>query len=139
MKAITIRQPWAQLIVSGAKDVENRTWSTNYRGLILIHSSAKLERSDVADACDLMECFIPKFSRRVFSEEAKTYPVGAALGVAELVDVVTASDSPWFFGPYGFVLQSVKRFSTPIKTKGALGLWDIPNFEIEAGLREVGL
>jgi hypothetical protein len=31
--------------------------------------------------------------------------------------VVTASDSPWFFGPYGFVLQNVKRFSTPIKTK----------------------
>lgn len=139
MKALTIRQPWAQLIASGAKDIENRTWSTNYRGLIVIHASASLNRSDVIDACDHMGCFIPKFSRRIFAEEAKTYPLGAALAVAELTDVVTASDSPWFFGPYGFVLQNVKRFATPVPTKGALGLWGIPDFEIADALREVGL
>jgi hypothetical protein len=45
MKIISIRQPWAPLIVSGIKDVENRTWRTNYRVLVLIHASL---RSDVS-------------------------------------------------------------------------------------------
>jgi hypothetical protein len=40
MKIISIRQPWASLIVSGLKDVENRTWRTRYRGRVL-----KLARS----------------------------------------------------------------------------------------------
>jgi len=39
MKIISIRQPWAALIVSGIKDVENRTWPTRYRGQLLIHAS----------------------------------------------------------------------------------------------------
>ena len=41
MKAITIRQPWASLIVHGIKDIENRSWQTNFRGRVLIHSSVK--------------------------------------------------------------------------------------------------
>ena len=32
MKALTIKQPWASLIVHGIKDIENRTWRTDYRG-----------------------------------------------------------------------------------------------------------
>jgi len=43
MKAILIRQPWAWLIVHGYKDVENRTWSTKYRGPILIHAGKTLD------------------------------------------------------------------------------------------------
>jgi hypothetical protein len=39
MKAITIKQPWAFLIVEGVKDIENRTWKTNFRGRVLIHAS----------------------------------------------------------------------------------------------------
>lgn len=38
MKAITIRQPWASLIVHGIKDIENRSWQTNFRGRVLILS-----------------------------------------------------------------------------------------------------
>ncbi len=41
MKALSIIQPWASLIATGIKDVENRTWRTNYRGEFLIHASAK--------------------------------------------------------------------------------------------------
>jgi|ERR1700687_42153 len=43
MKMISIRQPWASLIVSGAKDVENRTWPTRYRGTVLIHASLRAD------------------------------------------------------------------------------------------------
>src|SRR6267378_3713180 len=44
MKIISIRQPWASLIVSGVKDVENRTWSTRYRGPVLIHASRTADK-----------------------------------------------------------------------------------------------
>jgi hypothetical protein len=37
MKVISIRQPWAELIVRGKKDIENRTWNTCYRGPLAIH------------------------------------------------------------------------------------------------------
>ena len=39
MKAITIKQPWASLIVAGIKDIENRTWKTSFRGRVLIHAA----------------------------------------------------------------------------------------------------
>ena len=40
MKAISIKQPWASLIAHGIKDIENRSWRTNYRGRVLIHAGA---------------------------------------------------------------------------------------------------
>ncbi|RZJ91586.1 MAG: ASCH domain-containing protein, partial [Chryseobacterium sp.] len=41
MKSLSIKQPWASLIASGIKDIENRTWATKYRGRIYIHASGK--------------------------------------------------------------------------------------------------
>lgn len=43
MKCISIKQPWAWLITSGVKDVENRTWKTDYRGDILIHAGQSFD------------------------------------------------------------------------------------------------
>jgi len=40
-KVLTVRQPYASLLVSGIKDVENRSRRTNYRGTVLIHAGAK--------------------------------------------------------------------------------------------------
>lgn len=125
MKALTIRQPWAQLIACGAKNIENRDWPTRYRGRIAIHSSAALHGSDVRAACDTMRRFIPRFSSRIFTAEAKTYPLGAIIAIAYLSDCVQSCDSPWFFGPYGFVLENVRKLANPIPCKGALGLWNI--------------
>src|SRR5574343_1234835 len=39
MKAITLHQPWATLVAIGAKRIETRSWSTNYRGPIAIHAA----------------------------------------------------------------------------------------------------
>lgn len=38
MKTLSVRQPWASLLVSGLKDIENRTWAPNFKGRILIHA-----------------------------------------------------------------------------------------------------
>ena len=43
MKTLSVRQPWANLIVRGIKDIENRSWKTNFRGRILIHAPNKSE------------------------------------------------------------------------------------------------
>lgn len=39
IKVLTVKQPWAHLIVDNIKDVENRTWQTKYRGELYIHTS----------------------------------------------------------------------------------------------------
>ena len=44
MKAISLKQPWADLIVNGIKDIENRTWKTSYRGKLFIHASKSFDR-----------------------------------------------------------------------------------------------
>lgn len=130
MKAITIKQPWAQLIACGAKDIENRDWPTRERGWIAIHSSAKVSASDIQDACDAMKMFIPRFSSRIFTEEALRYPAGSIVAIAKLVDCVSDSESPWFFGRFGFVIGEAIKLPQPIRIRGALGFWEVPK-EIE--------
>jgi hypothetical protein len=74
MKALTIKQPWATLIMTGAKDVENRLWHTNFRGRIAIHSSKKMDPQETLSAARLMAEFIPGFSVDKFCIEAKLKP-----------------------------------------------------------------
>lgn len=124
MKALTVKQPWSSLIIRGGKDIENRAWRTNYRGVVAIHSSAKLERSEMEDACGLMRGFVPRFSAERF--ELDIFPVGVILGTVEIVDCVKTSDSPWFCGDFGFVLRNAVAFERPIPCRGALLFWDVP-------------
>lgn len=49
MKTLSVRQPWASLLVSGLKDIENRTWDPNYKGRILIHASSTKVPKNFAD------------------------------------------------------------------------------------------
>jgi hypothetical protein len=49
LKALTIRQPWASLIIAGIKDVENRTWSTGYRGELVIHAGRSVDRAGLTE------------------------------------------------------------------------------------------
>ena len=51
MKAISIRQPWAWLVVHGYKDVDNRTWATKHRGPILIHAGKALDPCECLGNC----------------------------------------------------------------------------------------
>lgn len=38
VKALTLYQPWASLIIAGAKRFETRNWGTDYSGLLVIHA-----------------------------------------------------------------------------------------------------
>ena len=103
MKALSIRQPWAELIVAGLKDIENRKWRTDYRGPVLIHAGMKIEPIDD----DLRE--LVKRISGFDLPQAADLPRGGIVGQAEIVDVVQSSPSRWFSGPYGFVLANARR------------------------------
>lgn len=99
MVALSIRQPWAWLIVHGPKDVENRGWRTLFRGRILVHASLGMTRAEYEEAkiCAAFNAVqIPSFG---------DLERGGIVGEATLTDCVQESSSPWFFGPYGLVLE----------------------------------
>jgi hypothetical protein len=109
MKALSIKQPWAALIVSGIKPVENRSWATSYRGPLLIHASKRHdhEANVRLDATHLVH--------------------GAIVGIVDLIDIVTAHPSPYFTGPYGWVLANPRRIEPPIPMRGQQRLFDVPD------------
>jgi hypothetical protein len=133
MKALTVKQPWASLIIRGGKDIENRDWYTGQRGIVAIHSSAKLEHGEMDSACDMMSGFVPRFSAQRFKLDI--FPTGVILGTVEIVGCVKSCKSPWFCGHFGFVLQNAVPFETPIPCRGALGFWDVPA-HLLPGMRE---
>lgn len=119
MKALSIRQPYAWLIVNGFKDVENRDWPTKFRGRVLIHAGVTYPKRDyLEDAEDYAAAYGIKYPAR---EEM----TGGIVGVATIIDCVTASNSKWFMGKYGFVLTDAKPLPF-VPCKGQLNFFDIP-------------
>ena len=118
MKVIVIRQPWAWLIVNGFKDIENRTWTTRYRGTLLIQASAsRPTKSKLED--------IRLFARKRGVKLPEEFERGGIIGSVKLEDCVTSSRSKWFEGPVGWTLSKPKKLKF-IPLKGQLGLFDPP-------------
>lgn len=130
MLALTIKQPWASLILHHGKDIENRKWvfPDHMRGQrIAIHTSARLDRTEYVSAVE--HCYfagIPNFDLKPMD-----LTLGKIIGTIELESFGTNFRSPWFTGPIGWKLKDPIALPEPIPAKGALGLWTI-SFEIEA-------
>lgn len=125
--AISIRQPWTHAVVQGWKPVENRTWSTAVRGPICLHASKFDKRNFNEDAADYLATLeIVRASIDVPNIAFDDLAFGAIVGVADLVDCVTGHASPWFFGPYGFVLANARAIE-PIPLKGKQGFFEWRN------------
>jgi hypothetical protein len=119
MKALSIRQPWAWAIIHAGKDVENRRWSTNYRGQFLVHAAKGMTRGEYEDAAEDIE-MITGISPPFFEDLER----GGIIGSVELIDCVTDSSSPWFGGHYGFLLH--RPLIVPFwPVKGMLGFFDV--------------
>lgn len=99
-RALSIRQPWAWLIVNGYKDVENREWATRIRGRVLIHAGKTLDRHGY----DWVRLNFPAIPL----PRAGELECGGIVGEARVTGCVEDSDSPWFFGPYGFTLADAR-------------------------------
>lgn len=125
MKALSILQPWAWAILHLGKDIENRTWRTNVRGRFLIHTGKGFDTDgywhlrDTIDDCRGWPA-IP---------DREQFERGGIVGSAVLRDCVMASESKWFFGPYGFVLQGIKRMVF-LPYRGERGFFEVPCISI---------
>jgi hypothetical protein len=137
MKALSIRQPYAGLIIAGIKNVENRSWSTKYTGLLVIVSTAKP---------DALQYWEPMRARCKalgvpFPEELCKIN-GAALGVVSFAHLVwTAEDglpitdnprlkpeqvkSWWSPDKIGFILEHPRQLLSPVPVTGRLGLFNL--------------
>ena len=94
---LSVQQPWAWLIVNGYKPVENRTWRTNVRARIWIHAGQTIDHVGY------------EWVRATFPHvplPSGGFARGGVIGHVDLIDCVTRHDSPWFVGPYGFVLAN---------------------------------
>lgn len=123
MRTLSIRQPWAWLICQGHKTIENRDWSTDYRGPFQIHAGAGIVQRDYRELAARLDAelgiLVPPFT------DLERMPRGGIVGVATLTGIVTDSEDPFFFGPFGWTLAD----ATPlpfVPWKGQLGWFDTP-------------
>ena len=130
MKALSLKQPFAELVVLGKKTIELRKWNTHFRGRFLIHASK------IPDEKSMKMGFF--FKKRNYSGrkiKIDNLPCGVIVGKAELVDVKKYKNEMEFnkdknkhlatkkWGRYGFILKNVKRIK-PIPAKGKLNFWE---------------
>lgn len=126
MKALTVKQPWAYLIVTGHKKIETRSWHTAYRGDLAIHASMTLSPAGAMLVDDLRLA------------PANGYEVGQVLGVVELVDCVRIDRrfalalerdeealGNYEPGRWAWMLERPRTLRTPVAARGQLGLWEI--------------
>jgi hypothetical protein len=115
MLALSIRQPWAHLIIAGVKRIENRNWRTSHRGPIAIHAARRVD--PIAPIAAQYGVIIPSDLLR-----------GGIIGVADLVDIVQQpqpEDEMWFDGPFGWVLRNARPVPF-VATRGVRGrLFDV--------------
>lgn len=122
--ALSIRQPWAWAIVNAGKDIENRDWRTDFRGPVCIHASKGMTNREFDYFVDLARAMHRSGQwNGDFIPEREALSRGGIVGVAEITDCVTQSESPWFFGKFGFVLRNVQPVPF-IPVNGALGFFD---------------
>jgi hypothetical protein len=134
MKAISLLQPWATLIVIGAKQYETRSRNTQHRGRILIHASlGKNNEAIRLSAGQPFEKFIKSFGGFYH------LPFGAIIGEASISYTVETENvrkkifgtDEWAFGDYStgrmaWKLTSPIQYKNPIPCKGALSIWEVP-------------
>ncbi len=141
MKAISLLQPWATLVVIGSKKYETRSWNTQYRGPLLIHASAKQPNNYQAFTYKKD----PFFSK--FITDVNDLPYGAIIGKVELIRTCHTGEllHPNMFekekeitdqekafgdytpGRYAWELANPIEFEKPIPYKGSLSIWEFPD------------
>lgn len=123
MKALTIKEPWASLIVNGYKEYEFRSWKTNYRGKILIHTGMSMDKDMISR----------------FKDYNLKYMSGCIIGEVDLVDCILVDKefnnklreiNPIVYSQsnhietYAWKLENIKKYDKVVYTKGKLGLWN---------------
>jgi ASCH domain len=138
LPCLSIRQPWAWLILHGGKDIENREWPTKRRGRVLVHAAKGMTQDEWGRAWEF--AWGTGNSAKAFEAGVtiKTIERGGIVGSVEIVDCVEDSDSRWFVGRHGFVLRDPRPLPF-VPWKGALGFFGVPRAALVAATPNVEL
>ena len=103
-KAISLKQPWANLVASGKKTIETRKWTTDYRGDLVICSSKKPDIHPAGCALCIVELYRIEPRKKDHEKQAciKVYP-----------------------GAYSWFLKNIRPIDPIIPVKGQLGIFDL--------------
>lgn len=128
MRALTVRQPWAWLLFHG-KDIENREWSTGYRGPLAIHAASGMTMDEFYDALRFVRSFnsalatiIPGPRELVRGAVIGTVVQTGCMPVERLGEVL--SNNPWAMGRYCHIYTKAELLDRPMPAKGKLGFWE---------------
>jgi hypothetical protein len=116
IRCLTVRQPWAWLLVNGYKDVENRSWPTRHRDPLLIQASQR----PASNINEIRRSVKRRFGINIPERLAS----GGIVGKVDVIDCVSKSRSRWFEGDYGFVCARARRLPF-VPLKGRLGMFDV--------------
>lgn len=117
MKVLSLKQPWAELILQGRKKIELRKWNTKFRGEFLIHASKNVDKNAMKEF-GFVELPLGKIVGKAFLKEVKRYFSSEEFKKDQNLHL---SSSDW--GLYGFILEGVSRVDE-ILCNGKLGFWD---------------
>jgi hypothetical protein len=114
--ALSLRQPWAYAVLHLGKDIENRPWRSRFRGRVILHASKTLDRTGVQSL------------REAGLSVPDELPLGAYVGEVTITDCRSLADcsSRWAFGPWCYLLEHPRAYSTPIPGRGQLGFYRLP-------------
>jgi hypothetical protein len=116
VRALSIQQPWAHMILHHGKDVENRSWKTPHRGPFLIHAGKTIDKQALA-----------MLRSRGF-DIPDDLPTGGIVGTAWITDCRSAREcsSKWAAGSgYCFMLRDAQPL--PFRpASGSLGFFEVP-------------
>lgn len=122
IKALTLHRPWDWAIINAGKDVENRDWPCYLKpgDYIALHAGKTFDHAGyrfIADMCAEVRAPWPPTDEQ--------HRAGFIYGIAQFGGNVQDSDSPWFFGDYGWILKNVVAIE-PVACRGAQKLFDLP-------------
>lgn len=137
MKAISLLQPWASLMVLGLKEIETRSWQRGYRGELAIHASKRIIPFDQVFgylSFDQRTFLMVRFCEK-YGDYSKL-PTGSILAITDLLDIVPVErvrdNLSWIekaCGDYSdkrfaWMTKNIKELEVPVPIKGQLGLWN---------------
>lgn len=129
-KALTIRQPWASMIIAGLKTIEVRNWRTDYRGPIWVHAARQPDRI-IRQLNPGLLARLENFAKWIGWPEA--FPARCIIGQTEIIDCRPLAQNDQAAaccaceGQFGLILANTLALARPHSIAGALSFWHVPD------------
>jgi hypothetical protein len=136
VKALSLRSPWWWAILYAGKRLENRDWTTPYRGPLLLHASQWWSLEEVGSTLlvdikpRMTEAHLDAAPRMTLRQmrEMGGHLVGSCrvVGCVRPGDPIPEGQADWYQGSCGLLLADARPLVRPVRCKGALGLFEVP-------------